>query len=236
MASVPAANEGMEAAAKAAEVDASKSASRVAVFCGSSLPSGPRADAIIAAARDLGKAIKSEGMELVFGGGNIGLMGTIARSLDEAGGRITGVIPRTLAAREVSGKPVQQENEIVTETMHERKMLMASLSTGFIAMPGGYGTLEELLEAVTWTQLSIHNKPVGLLNVAGYYDALVEQVSVAVEEGLVRPAMKDILVVDPDPVSLLRKIKAYKPPEGSQLALDWASKKGAAGAAAATEA
>ena len=174
-------NEGEEAAAASKTSAASGSERRVAVFCGSSLPSGPRGEAIKKAAVALGEAIPAEGMEMVFGGGNIGLMGTIARAVDRAGGRITGVIPRTLAAREVSGKPVQQENEIITETMHERKMLMASMSAGFIAMPGGFGTLEELFEAVTWTQLNIHSKPVGLLNVGGFYDPLVAQVRAAAE-------------------------------------------------------
>jgi uncharacterized protein (TIGR00730 family) len=194
---------------------------RVAVFCGSSRPVGPRGEAIWAAAAELGKAIPAEGMELVFGGGNIGLMGHIARAVDSSGGKITGVIPRALAAREVSGVPVQAENEVVTETMHERKMLMAALSRGFIAMPGGYGTFEELMEAVTWTQLNIHDKPVGLLNVGGFYDPLMKQVDTAIEEGLIKPEMRDILVVDADPVSLLRKIKDFKLSKESHLDLKW---------------
>ncbi|KAA0148148.1 hypothetical protein FNF27_04467 [Cafeteria roenbergensis] len=226
-------NEGEEAAAASKTSAASGSERRVAVFCGSSLPSGPRGEAIKKAAVALGEAIPAEGMEMVFGGGNIGLMGTIARAVDRAGGRITGVIPRTLAAREVSGKPVQQENEIITETMHERKMLMASMSAGFIAMPGGFGTLEELFEAVTWTQLNIHSKPVGLLNVGGFYDPLVAQVDVAVEEGLIQPTMRDIIVVDSDPVALLRKLRSHRLMAGTQLALDWSSKGAAAGAAKA---
>ncbi len=137
------------------------------VYCGSSSGSDP---AYAAAARELGQLLAAQQIELIYGGGRVGLMGTLADAVLDAGGRVQGVIPQSLADREVAHHGLTQLH--IVETMHQRKALMAELSDGFLALPGGLGTFEELFEIWTWAQLGMHGKPIGLLNVAGYFDLL----------------------------------------------------------------
>lgn len=180
---------------------------RICVFCGSS----DGADsAYRAVARDMGQALADRGIELVYGGGNVGLMGAVADAALEAGGRVTGVIPDGLLAKERGHQGIT-ELEIVG-SMHERKARMAALADGFVALPGGMGTLEELAEALTWSQLGIHAKPCGLVNVAGYFDPLVGFLDHAVDQGFVRPENRSMLVVAESPGELLDAFAGYRAP------------------------
>jgi uncharacterized protein (TIGR00730 family) len=181
---------------------------RLCVFCGSSSGLNP---AFGGAARTLGREMVSRGLELVFGGGNVGLMGVIADAVLDAGGHAIGVIPDGLVARELAHQRVSALH--VVHSMHERKALMADLSDGFIALPGGFGTLEEFCEAVTWTQLGLHAKPCGLLNVDGFYDALLAFLAHARDEEFLRPTHHQIIVADEDPVRLLDRLAAWQPPD-----------------------
>lgn len=151
------------------------------------------------------------GIGLVYGGASIGLMGTIADRVLEGGGEVIGVIPQALAKKEVVHQNLTQLH--VVDSMHERKALMATLADGFIALPGGLGTLEELFEILTWAQLGIHQKPCALLNVAGYYDKLVSFLSDTIAEGFVRQEYLHMLLVAGDPDELLEKMKGYAIPE-----------------------
>lgn len=171
---------------------------RICVFCGSS--SGFRPD-FAEAARAVGTALARRGLELVYGGGKVGLMGVMADAALAAGGRVTGVIPEALVAKEV-GHAGLTELRIV-RSMHERKALMADLADGFVALPGGMGTLDELFEILTWAQLGIHAKPCGLLNVAGYFEALLQFVQHSVAEGFVRREHGAMLHVAAAPDALL---------------------------------
>lgn len=148
-------------------------------------------------------------MELVFGGGKVGLMGVIADTVIRAGGRVTGVIPKGLVAREVGHDGLTELH--VVGTMHERKALMARLSDGFIAMPGGIGTLEELFEIWTWAQLGMHRKPIGVLNVGGYYDPMIGMVEQAVRTEFLKPATRQMLIVDSLPERLLDRFETWQP-------------------------
>ncbi len=161
--------------------------SRVCVFCGSK--TGKRSLYAQEAAR-LGRGLAGRGHDLVYGGGATGLMGVVADSILAAGGQAIGVIPRSMATREVAHPKLTRMH--VVGTMHERKALMAELSDAFVALPGGYGTFEELLEMITWAQLGIHRKPVGLLNAGGYFDPLVAMFDRAVREGFVRPRYRSL--------------------------------------------
>ncbi|HEX5084295.1 MAG TPA: TIGR00730 family Rossman fold protein, partial [Blastocatellia bacterium] len=154
---------------------------RICVFCGSL--SGAR-DVYGEQARALGRAMAERGIGLVFGGGGIGMMGAVADAVIEAKGEVIGVIPYALATKERAHPDVDMR---VVNTMHERKAMMAELSDAFIAMPGGFGTFEEVMETITWGQLGIHRKPVGLFNVAGYYDPLLAMIDRAIDEGFIRP-------------------------------------------------
>ncbi|MCA9053522.1 MAG: TIGR00730 family Rossman fold protein, partial [Planctomycetaceae bacterium] len=145
-------------------------------------------------------------MRLVYGGGDVGLMGVMADRMLALGGEVVGVIPRCLLEREVAHHGVTELH--VVETMHARKALMAERSDGFIAIPGGFGTLEELFEVVTWRQLRIHSKPCGILNVAGYYDGLLRFLDRAVEDGFIRIEHRDRLIADDDPARLLDRLQA----------------------------
>ena len=184
---------------------------RLCVFCGSNLGTSPvyRDAAVV-----MGKLLANRGIELVYGGGNIGLMGVLADAALESGGRVIGVIPESLMAKEV-GHARLTELRIV-KSMHERKALMADLSDGFIAMPGGFGTFEEFCEIVTWAQLGIHAKPCGLLNVEGYYDPLLELFDHAVREGFLREGNRRLVMEDPDPQSLLEKMAQFRAPATSK--------------------
>ncbi|HTH48533.1 MAG TPA: TIGR00730 family Rossman fold protein [Candidatus Limnocylindria bacterium] len=178
---------------------------RVCVFCGSSSGSDP---AFAAAAKMFGELLASEGLGLVFGGARVGLMGTIADAVLAGGGEAIGVLPRALEERELAHPGLTQLH--VVGSMHERKAMMADLADGFVALPGGFGTLDEFCEVLTWAQLGIHTKPCGLLNVNGYYDGFLAQVDAAVTGGLTRPAHRDLILVATDPVDLLGRLRAYR--------------------------
>ena len=146
----------------------------------------------------------------MYGGGNVGLMGVLADAVIETGGEITGVIPHALVARELAHHGVSTLH--VVESMHARKQLMADLADAFLALPGGFGTLEEFAEAVTWTQLGLHVKPCGLLNVDGFYDGLLEFLAHARAEEFLRPTHGEIVVADADPATLLDRLSIWNPP------------------------
>ena len=181
---------------------------RVCVFCGSSV--GVKA-VYAEAAREMGRLLASKQIGLVYGGGNVGLMGVIADAALEAGGEVIGVIPRALSDREIAHTGLTHLH--VVDSMHTRKAMMAELSDAFIAMPGGVGTFEEFFEAVTWTQLGLHRKPCGLLNVDGFYTPLVQFIDQAVTEGFIRPAHRKIIVVDDEPVRLLEVLSTIDLPD-----------------------
>jgi uncharacterized protein (TIGR00730 family) len=171
---------------------------RICVFCGSN--SGGRPE-YAAAARELAGELVGRDIGLVFGGGCVGLMGEIADAVLAAGGHAIGVIPHALVARELAHRGVQDLR--VVASMHERKALMAELSDSFVAMPGGFGTFEELCEVITWTQLGLHRKRCGLLNVAGFYDPLLRLFDHAVSEGFIRPSNLQIVVAHASPAALV---------------------------------
>ena len=171
---------------------------RICVFCGSS--TGLRPDYRLAA-EAMGTALARRGQELVYGGGKVGLMGIMADAALAAGGRVTGVIPQALVAKEVGHAGLTELR--VVRSMHERKALMAELADGFVALPGGMGTLDEMFEILTWAQLGIHAKPCGLLNVAGYFDPLLGFVRHSVAEGFVRQEHGSMLQVAAQPDALL---------------------------------
>ncbi|MEO8482850.1 MAG: TIGR00730 family Rossman fold protein [Acidobacteriota bacterium] len=179
---------------------------RICVYSGSS--PGTRND-YADAARDLGRTLAGRGIGLVYGGAHVGLMGTIADAALEAGGEVIGVIPQSLVEKEVAHRGLPDLR--IVHSMHERKALMAELSDGFIALPGGWGTLEELFETVTWAQLGLHQKPSGLLNVCGYFDGLLTFVNHAVREGFLRQAHADALLVADSASTLLTKLESYRP-------------------------
>ena len=162
------------------------------------------------AADALGRELCARGIELVYGGGSVGLMGVLADAVMQGGGRVIGVIPGPLASREFAHSGITQLR--VVGSMHERKAVMAELADGFIALPGGLGTLEELLEMLTWGQLGIHRKPVGVLNVAHYYDGLLRLVENAVREGFVLPEHAALLRWAPAAAELLDVFAAWRPP------------------------
>lgn len=175
----------------------------VAVYCGSRFGDAP---AFADAAQSLGRLIAEDGATLVYGGGRVGLMGAVADAALAAGGRVVGVIPRALMDREVGHAGLTELH--VVETMHDRKQLMAERADAFISLPGGIGTLEELYEMWSWQQLGYHDKPVALLNVDGYYDALLEFMHVSHARGFVSKAQFDALMVDTDPARLLKRVRA----------------------------
>ncbi|HSN42214.1 MAG TPA: TIGR00730 family Rossman fold protein [Burkholderiales bacterium] len=183
----------------------------ICVFCGSN---AGRGEAYADAARALARAIAGRGMQLVYGGGNIGLMGVLADAALAAGGRVTGVTPRRLLEKEVVHRGLTELR--VVESMHERKALMAELSDAFIALPGGLGTLEETFEVLTWTQLGFHRKPCGLLNIAGFYDGLTAFLDHAVAERFLKPEHRDMVLVGNDPEALLARLASYRLPEVSK--------------------
>jgi uncharacterized protein (TIGR00730 family) len=162
------------------------------------------------AAVELGEALAGSGIELVHGGGCVGLMGVLADAALARGGRVTGVIPHTLMVREVGHRGLTDLR--VVESMHERKAMMAELSDGFIALPGGFGTLEETFEILTWAQLGLHTHPCGLLNIDGYFDALLAFLDRSVNEAFVREAHRAMLLVDDSPRRLLDRFAAYRAP------------------------
>jgi len=174
---------------------------RVCVFCGSSAGSAPE---FRAAAEDLAREMAARGIGLVFGGGCVGLMGHLADAVLTAGGHAIGVIPDALVAREIAHRGLPDLR--VVHSMHERKALMADLSDAFVALPGGFGTFEELCEAITWTQLGLHRKRCGLLNVAGFYDPLLSLFDGAVRAGFIRDASREIVCATADARDLFDRL------------------------------
>lgn len=180
----------------------------VCVFCGSSPGIDP---AYAQAARSLGRTLAEAEVRLVFGGGHVGLMGVISNAALEAGGEAIGIIPKSLVERELA-HPGLTDLRIVG-SMHERKAMMSDLSEGFITLPGGTGTLEEFFEVLTWAQLGEHEKPCGLLNVAGYYDPLLAVFDQMVDEGFLSASNRALVLVESEPDKLLRRLDLYRPPE-----------------------
>ena len=178
----------------------------ICVYCGSSIGSSP---SLSAAARELGQTLAASNLELIYGGGRVGLMGVLADAVLEAGGRVQGVIPQALADREVAHAGLTQLH--VVDTMHQRKAMMAELSDGFIALPGGLGTFEELFEIWTWAQLGMHSKPIGLLNVASYFDLLLQFLDHATSQQLLMPVHRDLLLVSNRPDALLSQMQSTAP-------------------------
>jgi uncharacterized protein (TIGR00730 family) len=190
---------------------------RICVYCGSGVGGH---DGYADAARALGRALVTRRIGLVFGGGRIGLMGVLAETVLQGGGEAIGVIPKDLMDKGLGLKTATSLR--VVETMHARKAMMADLADGFIAMPGGFGTAEEFLEALTWAQLGLHTKPCGLLNVKGYFDDLIRFIDHAVEEGFIDSTNRALLLVDDSPEVLLDKLASWEPPAVNKAA--WAMK------------
>jgi uncharacterized protein (TIGR00730 family) len=170
------------------------------VYCGANGGMSPR---YAEAAKALARGMVEKNLSLVYGGGNVGLMGIIADEVLKLGGEVTGVIPTALVEREVGHTGLTRQ--FIVKDMHERKAMMAQLSDGFIAMPGGMGTMEELFEMLTWSQLGIHSKRVGLLNVDGFYDSLVDFIGHATGQGFIRPQHAEMMMVESDPAALLQR-------------------------------
>lgn len=192
----------------------------ICVFCGSRLGSKP---IYRETAKSVGQLIAQQQLRLVYGGGNIGLMGVVADAVLEYGGEVVGVIPGHLQEKEVGHAGLTELH--VVSTMHERKALMANLSDAFVALPGGFGTFEEFCEILTWAQLDLHRKPCGLLNVDGFYDPLLTLFDRAVDDGFLRPEYRSMVLTATDADELLMRMRAYKidphfPPlrkEGTEL-------------------
>ncbi|XP_020085094.1 cytokinin riboside 5'-monophosphate phosphoribohydrolase LOG1-like [Ananas comosus] len=190
---------------------------RICVFCGSS--SGNKPSYQIAATQ-LGHELVERNIDLVYGGGSVGLMGLVSQAVYNGGGHVLGVVPRTLMPKEIRGETVGEVRAV--SGMHQRKAEMTRRADAFVALPGGYGTLEGLLEVITWAQLGIHDKPVGLLNVDGYYNSLLSFIDKAVDEGFITPAARRIIVSAQSARELLSKLEDYVPMhDESELVLSW---------------
>jgi uncharacterized protein (TIGR00730 family) len=183
---------------------------RVCVYAGASAGADPAYRAI---AEDLAATLAQRGIGIVYGGGSVGLMGALADASLTAGNEVVGIIPRFLDDREVGHRSVTELR--VVDTMHERKMLMAELSDAFIALPGGIGTLEELIETLSWSQLGLHRKPMGLLDVRGYWDPLVRLLDHATQQSFIRDDHRSLLLSAEDPDALLDAMLAWRPPPGN---------------------
>lgn len=181
---------------------------RIAIYCGSASPTD---SAYISAARDVGRTLAERGIAVVYGGGRLGLMGAVADSALEAGGEVIGIIPEALCRAEVAHTGCTELH--IVSGMHERKFRFTELSDGFITIPGGVGTMDELWEAISWAQLGYHQKPVGLLNIAGYFDHLIAFNAHMAAVGFVRPQHRDILIIDDKLDDLLSNMASYRPHE-----------------------
>lgn len=179
---------------------------RICVFAGSN--AGSHID-YLAAARELGHALVRREMGLVYGGAHSGLMGALADAVLTARGHVTGVIPEALVAKEIAHKGLSDLR--IVASMHERKAMMADLADGFVALPGGWGTLEEFFEVLTWAQLGLHQKPCGLLNVRGFFDGLLSFIEHSIDERFVRREYRSMILVSPSPDSLLERFDQYVP-------------------------
>lgn len=182
---------------------------KVCVYCGSS---DKIAEPYHAAARDMGRALAAKGMTLVFGGGRTGLMGALADAALEGGATVIGVIPKGFNTPQLVHPSLTHLR--VVDTMHERKAHMAELADAFVALPGGLGTLEELFEILTWAQVGLHRKPVGVLNTLGYFNPLHTLIEHADSQGFIYSEHSDLLISDEDPESLIQRLIAYEPPKG----------------------
>jgi uncharacterized protein (TIGR00730 family) len=191
---------------------ADRQMNRICVFCGTNTGSRP---AYGAAARRLGQILGESGIELVYGGASVGIMGELADSVQEHGGHVTGIIPQQLMEKEAAHTGIP--NLIVVASMHQRKSQMADMSDGFIALPGGIGTLEGFFEILTWGQLGIHAKPSGILNVEGYFDGLTGFLDHAVREGFLTEGHRHAIIVESEPSRLLERMQAYTAPESEKL-------------------
>ncbi|HJO93086.1 MAG TPA: TIGR00730 family Rossman fold protein [Victivallales bacterium] len=180
--------------------------SKICVFCGSS--PGTRIEYKENAVK-LGQALAEQNINLIYGGSNVGLMGVIAKTVLKHGGKVTGVMPRHLVDKEVAFNDL--EDLRIVDTMHERKALMENLSDGFIAMPGGFGTFEEIFEMITWSQLDLHQKPCGFLNISGFYDKLISFINHAITEGFIHESLKEAINTGSTPLELINKLKKSKP-------------------------
>ena len=180
---------------------------KVCVFAGSNTGLDPQCGVVAA---DLGRTLATRRIGLVYGGAKVGLMGAMADAALAAGGEVTGVIPEALVAKEVAHLGLTEQH--IVESMHDRKALMATLADGFIALPGGWGTLEEFFEVLTWGQLGLHAKPCGLLNVNGYFDGLLSFIDQTVKQGFVRKEYLEMVSVETSPAALLDRMAAYRPP------------------------
>ncbi|KGN62667.1 cytokinin riboside 5'-monophosphate phosphoribohydrolase LOG1 [Cucumis sativus] len=206
-----------EAERTAAETAGQSKFRRICVFCGSSSGKNPSYQI---AAIQLGNQLVERNIDLVYGGGSIGLMGLVSQAVYDGGRHVLGVIPKSLMPKEITGETIGEVRAV--SGMHQRKAEMARQADAFIALPGGYGTLEELLEVITWAQLGIHEKPVGLLNVDGYYNSLLSFIDKAVDEGFVSPAARSIIVSAPTPHALITKLEEYVPKHSSVASkLSW---------------
>jgi uncharacterized protein (TIGR00730 family) len=180
---------------------------RICVFCGSSCGGQ---QVYTQAAQEMGKLLAQREIGLVYGGGNVGLMGELADACLKHGGRVAGVMPKALVDREIAHRGLTELH--VVDSMHARKALMADLADAFVAMPGGFGTWDEFCEVVTWSQLGLHRKPCALLNVNGYYDPLLTMADRAVEEGFVRGVHRDLVLSEAEPGALLDRLQSYLVP------------------------
>jgi uncharacterized protein (TIGR00730 family) len=188
---------------------------RVCVFCGSS--PGVRPEYVLVA-KELGQLLARKKIGLVYGGARVGMMGAIAAAAVEAGGEVTGVMPGSLVRKEVAYTGLKDLR--IVETMHERKALMAELSDGFVALPGGLGTIEEFFEVLTWAQLGMHKKPCGLLNVNGYFDPMAAFLDHMVVQQFVSPASRSLVIMENTPEKLLQKFEHYEAPPSDKAS--WA--------------
>ncbi|MDN3588712.1 TIGR00730 family Rossman fold protein [Pedobacter aquatilis] len=176
----------------------------VCVYCGSNFNGDEK---LRSAIKELAQSLVEQQIRLVYGGGSVGVMGVLANDVLELGGQVTGVIPQFLMDKEVGHKGVTEM--ILTENMHQRKQKMADLSDGFIILPGGFGTLEEFFEVLTWLQLGLHNKPIGVLNVNGFYDPLFAQMEVMVQHKFLKPANRDLVFNEESAKSLIDKMDNF---------------------------
>jgi uncharacterized protein (TIGR00730 family) len=181
------------------------------VYCGSSTGNKP---VFADAARQFGELLVASRIELVYGGSSTGIMGILANAVLAAGGKVIGVIPQALVEKEVGHDGLSELH--VVDSMHERKSMMVKLSDGFVALPGGFGTLEEIIEVLTWGQLRFHAKPCGLLNVSGYFDDLLQYLDRAMASGFIRPQHRAMLLIADKPATLLKQFANYVPPSAEK--------------------
>jgi uncharacterized protein (TIGR00730 family) len=184
---------------------------RVCVFCGSSSGAQPIYQKI---AFSVGRLLTEHGYGVVYGGGRVGLMGALAEGTLAAGGNLVGIIPKVLFDKEIGNSDLKDLR--IVGSMHERKALMAELSEAFITLPGGFGTFEECFEMVTWSQLGVHKKPCGVLNINGFYDPLLNMCDRAVSQGFLTEVDRKLIISDPDPESLIQRVLTFKVPESTK--------------------